>query len=103
MNDRPLISVINVTYNGLDLLKETLFLLCRSLSETPLKTELIIIDNGSTDGTSKFIKNEINYPVKYVRTKVLQKDAMPGLKKVTEIICFLLTTTLKSQVTFYLL
>ena len=52
----PLVSLICPTFNGLALLKETLPPLISSLSSLPLKTELVIVDNGSVDGTGVFIQ-----------------------------------------------
>ncbi|HVT83842.1 MAG TPA: glycosyltransferase [Chitinophagaceae bacterium] len=51
--DRPLISVIIPTYNRLPLLKEAI---ASVIEQTYIKWELIIVDDGSTDGTADAIQ-----------------------------------------------
>lgn len=72
---KDFISVISPTLNGLQLLEKTLPLLCDSLKSLTLKTELIIVDNGSTDGTKAFIDN-LNFNIVYVK-----KDRNEGFSK----------------------
>ena len=53
----PLVSIVNVTWNGKELLKAHL----PSLKNLKYpKSEVIIVDNASTDGSVEFIRN--NYP-----------------------------------------
>jgi GT2 family glycosyltransferase len=62
MSDNPFISVIIVTLNKRDLLQLTLNSLFNSAYD---KWELIIVDNGSTDGTVDYIKKLMaEYPDK---------------------------------------
>ncbi|MBN2145357.1 MAG: glycosyltransferase [Candidatus Aureabacteria bacterium] len=61
-----LVSLICPTFNGLTLMKETLPVLLRILSSLSLKTELIVVDNGSTDGTEGFVRGQ-RFPIQYVR------------------------------------
>ncbi len=59
MNKAPLVSIIIVNWNGGEVFKECL----QSLNKIKYKNwELIVVDNGSTDGTKKFatIKNKQN-------------------------------------------
>ena len=53
------VSVIYLTYKGINLVKETIPLLIQSLSNIPFKTELIVVDNASNDGTKELI---LSYP-----------------------------------------
>ena len=48
----PLINSIIVTYNGSSWIKKCI----QSLIESSTKTKIIIIDNGSVDGTQDIIK-----------------------------------------------
>ena len=50
------ILTIIVTYNGMKWMDRCL----RSVSESSMKADILIVDNGSNDGTQEFIKN--NYP-----------------------------------------
>src|SRR3972149_2762699 len=58
--NKPLISIIVPTYNRCKELKRCLDSL---LSQTLRDFEIIVIDNGSTDGTSKLLRN---YPVEII-------------------------------------
>ena len=49
----PLVSVVVVTYGGLDLTKECLFSL---LQETWPRFEVVIVDNASSDGTPEYLR-----------------------------------------------
>ncbi|MGH7232348.1 MAG: glycosyltransferase family 2 protein [Nitrospiraceae bacterium] len=51
---RPTISVIVVNWNGRDLLEDCLASLCSQRYEP---CELIVVDNGSTDGSAQFIRD----------------------------------------------
>ena len=54
MTKSYLVSIVIVNFNGLQLLRGCLV----SLKKNPYKnTEIIIVDNGSTDGSVEFIKN----------------------------------------------
>lgn len=60
-NDKPLISIITVVYNGEQFLEETIKSV---LNQTYDNVEYIIIDGGSTDGTLEIIRkyeNAIDY------------------------------------------
>ena len=57
MNDKvPKVSIVITSYNRLEDLKETL-LRCCDIKYPNL--EIIVVDNGSTDGSSKFV-DELN-------------------------------------------
>ncbi|MEM4849151.1 MAG: glycosyltransferase, partial [Ignisphaera sp.] len=62
-NSFPLVSVVILNYNGLEHLKTCL----NSVLNTDYPNfEVIVVDNGSTDGSVEFIKN--TYPsVKLLR------------------------------------
>ena len=54
MNNPPLISVIIPAYNTIDVIEETL----KSVeAQTYQNYQIVLIDDGSTDGTGKFIDN----------------------------------------------
>ena len=59
----PLVSVIIVNYDGKELLKKCLSSIKR---QTYSNFEIIIVDNGSTDGSVKFIKREYSNSVKLI-------------------------------------
>ena len=66
---KPLISVIIPTFNRIGFLKEAV----ESVEKQGCRDfELIIVDDGSTDGTGEYIKN---LPVKYIR---LEHSGFPG-------------------------
>lgn len=50
------ISIIIVNFNTKDFLKECLVSIFQSLKKTALNFEVIVVDNGSTDGSAKKIK-----------------------------------------------
>ena len=61
MEESPLISVIIPTYNRKDLLVDAI----RSImAQKPKNYEVIIVDDGSTDGTEEYIKS-LNLPVRF--------------------------------------
>ncbi|MEI4790272.1 glycosyltransferase family 2 protein [Bacillus sp. FJAT-53060] len=71
MNERPKVSVIIPSYNAKERLEGSLFSL--TLQETNLPFEVIVADNGSTDGTMEMLENmEVNFPFKKVRIPVNQ-------------------------------
>lgn len=53
---RPLLSVVIVTYRRRDLLSECLTSVRRALTEISRGVELIVVDNGSSDGTAAFVR-----------------------------------------------
>jgi len=67
MDDNALVSIIIVNYNGKNHLEECLKSL---MQENYKKTEVILIDNNSTDGSIEFVKR--NYPS--VIIKKLEKN-----------------------------
>ncbi|UIN50921.1 glycosyltransferase family 2 protein [Bacillus safensis] len=71
MNEKPKVSVIIPSYNAKERLEGSLFSL--TLQETDIPFEVIVADNGSTDGTMEMIENiEVNFPFKKVRIPVNQ-------------------------------
>ncbi len=58
MNDKPLISIITVVYNGEKFLEKTIQSV---INQTYKNIEYIIIDGGSTDGTVDIIKKYEKY------------------------------------------
>ncbi|MFK3905916.1 glycosyltransferase family 2 protein [Bacillus safensis] len=70
MNEKP-VSVIIPSYNAKERLEGSLFSL--TLQETDIPFEVIVADNGSTDGTMEMLENiEVNFPFKKVRIPVNQ-------------------------------
>lgn len=64
--NRPELAVVLLSYNSLDLLRD---FLPKILQTTPPEHEIVVVDNGSTDGTSGFMKE--NYPdTRVVRVEV---------------------------------
>ena len=61
----PLISIIISTFNRKDLVQDAIR---SALQQEPKNYEIIIVDDGSTDGTSKFLKS-LNLPIKIVTKK----------------------------------
>ena len=59
--DRPNVSICIPTYNRKEYLKETLDSI---LAQTYKNYEIVIVDDGSTDGTADMIKS-IDYPITY--------------------------------------
>ncbi|MFJ5965927.1 glycosyltransferase family 2 protein [Bacillus sp. NPDC093026] len=71
MNEKPKVSVIIPSYNAKERLEGSLYSL--TLQETDVPFEVIVADNGSTDGTMEMLKKiELNYPFKKVRIPVNQ-------------------------------
>ncbi|MCY7480422.1 glycosyltransferase family 2 protein [Bacillus safensis] len=71
MNEKPKVSVIIPSYNAKERLEGSLFSL--TLQETDIPFEVIVADNGSTDGTMEMLENiEVNFPFKKVRIPVNQ-------------------------------
>lgn len=65
--DRENVSIIIPTYNEKDLLKRNLPYLLKAVRASD---EIIVVDDGSTDGSAEFIKN--NYP--HIRLVSLQEN-----------------------------
>ncbi len=63
------VSIIILAINSLDLIKSELIDLSK-LDTTGLDVQCVIVDNGSTDGTDKFIKHYrlSNMAIKYIQT-----------------------------------
>src|SRR5437870_12255331 len=53
--DRPLVSIVMLTYNDLEWIPRALQ---ACLDNTDACYELIVVDNGSTDGTVEFLTSE---------------------------------------------
>lgn len=53
------VSIIIPTWNKLELLKKCLTLLDAELKKTNIHAEIIVIENGSTDGSKAFLKNQV--------------------------------------------
>ncbi|MEO6628987.1 MAG: glycosyltransferase [Aquihabitans sp.] len=52
MPDHPALSIVVPAFNEADRLPDTLPTLLRFLAERPERTELVVVDDGSTDGTA---------------------------------------------------
>jgi len=59
------ISVVILTFNVRDLLKECLHSVFNSIDKAKLKAEIFVVDNGS-DGTDKMVANFFKRSVKYI-------------------------------------
>ena len=69
------LSVITLTYNNLKYTKKFI----ESLYKCTSDFELIIVDNGSTDGTVDYLKNLENIKLMQ-KMSVTQKEIIRGLK-----------------------
>jgi GT2 family glycosyltransferase len=54
--DRPLVSVLMVTYGALEWVRRSVGAL---VEHTPPVYELVVVDNGSTDGTREWLRDEL--------------------------------------------
>lgn len=63
MTSKPLISVILPTYNRVDFLQETIESI---LNQTLSDFELIIINDGSTDRTEEWVKEQTDHRIQYI-------------------------------------
>jgi len=72
MSDRVDISVIVPAYNELENLKEFLPLLNKELVSVNRSYEIIVIDDGSIDGTAKWIREQlsVNNHLKFVKFRI---------------------------------
>jgi glycosyltransferase involved in cell wall biosynthesis len=71
----PLTSIIILTCNQLEYTKKCLESI---LQNTDGPYELIIVDNGSTDGTVEFLESEISKKGEDVRIKIIKNNANKG-------------------------
>lgn len=106
MLNSELVSIILPTYNRLPLLKEAIQSV---LNQTYTNFELIVVDDGSSDGTSTYVKNLENERIMLFSQENIGRSAARnlGLKKSRgELITFLdsddlyLPTKLESQIDF---
>jgi GT2 family glycosyltransferase len=59
MNDRPpLVSVIVITFNGMEFVEACLSSVLKAVANVP--AEIIVIDNGSRDGTKQFLESRFS-------------------------------------------
>jgi glycosyltransferase involved in cell wall biosynthesis len=61
--ERPLVSVVIPTYNGLEFLAETIGSV---LAQTYRPIEVLVIDDGSTDGQTRQVIESYGAPVRYI-------------------------------------
>jgi hypothetical protein len=78
MRDVPLVSIIIPTYNNKEWISQAIN--C-SLDQTYSKKEIIVVDDGSDDGTEKLIKQKYGESVLYFK----QKNKGPGSARNTGI------------------
>ncbi len=64
--DHPIVSVVIPTYNRKDIISRAINSV---LNQTYENYEIIIIDDGSTDGTIEYIKNHFNSKIKCISQK----------------------------------
>ena len=69
MKIKPIISIIIVTRNRLESLRSTMESIIKSLDSSAIPTEVIVVDNGASDGTADFLKNLslIDERIRYLR------------------------------------
>ena len=65
-SSNPKVSLIIPSLKGCSLFKETWSCLLQSLSEIPLASEVLVIDNGPEDGTEKFLKDHPFHSLRYL-------------------------------------
>jgi len=86
----PKISVIVSTYNRLERLKKAVQSV---LDQTFQDWELIIVDDGSTDGTQKWVSSLKNEKVRYLKIKHFGSDTKPKNEEIKiakgKYVCFL--------------
>ncbi|MFG1850321.1 glycosyltransferase [Actinomadura geliboluensis] len=71
-----LLEIVVPAYNEADRLPAGLALLCDKLADLPLRAEVIVVDNASTDGTAGIVRSfEGPVPVRLVRCDVRGKGA----------------------------
>lgn len=70
----PIVSIIVSTYNRKEYLKDTIISI---LNQTFQNFELLVVDDGSTDGTNLFIETFKDKRIKYFRTKNWGGPAKP--------------------------
>jgi glycosyltransferase involved in cell wall biosynthesis len=64
MGEYPLVSIIIITYNDRKYVGQSIE---SALSQTYPNCEIIVVDDGSTDGTERYIKERYGNKVKFVR------------------------------------
>ena len=75
---KPSVSIIIINYNGYSLLKNCLYSILKS---TYQNYEIIITDNGSTDGTIEKIKSEFKSYLSKIKILDLKKNFGPAMAR----------------------
>ena len=68
------LSIIIVSFNTKNLLKNCLNSVIKSLGRTNINYEIIIVDNGSTDGSVKFIKELTSWRVNGLKNSLINNS-----------------------------
>ena len=62
-NERPLVSIIIITYNDKQFICQAIE---SAVNQTYANCEIIVVDDGSTDGTDKIISERYGNRIKYI-------------------------------------